>query len=473
MILKLSHSSLSCLLGSLLMATSGCGTSPPGASDASSGGASTGGALPGGGNSSGGSPVGSGGGVGNGGAPGAGGLLTVGGSSSGSGGATGASGGLTGSSGGNTNTGGTGEPGTFPTATELVGRMGLGWNLGNSLDAPEGETAWGNPTITPALLTAVKNAGFGAVRIPVTWSLHTGPGPSFTIEPSFMSRIAEVVGYAKAAGLPSIINVHHDGADALDGVEWLTLNDSQGNVTEDNNAAVEARFVAVWQQITSHFKDYEGDLLFESMNEIHDGYDAPDPAYYDIINNLNQVFVDIVRESGGNNDKRCLVIPGYNTNIDYTLAGFERPDDPATDRLILSVHFYDPWSYAGEGSTHTWGASSPGTDTWGQETYVVDQYTKLKTQFIDQGLPMIVGEYGAVHQAGYETYRRYYMEYVTKVMIDRGLVPFYWDNGGANSGADGFGLIDRNSGSILQPTIVAAMMKAANETYSLDQVPKP
>jgi len=368
-----------------------------------------------------------------------------------------------------------GTPGAFPTAEELLGALQLGWNLGNSLDAPESETAWGNPTITAALFTAVKAAGFGAVRIPVTWSMHTGAGPSYTLDATFLARVHEVVGFANAAGLPAIINIHHDGADAYDGdgVEWLTLNDAQGNVTEQNNQAVEARFTAVWTQLANSFKDAGSSVLFESMNEIHDGYDAPDPAYYEIINHLNQVFVDLVRDSGGNNAQRCLVIPGYNTNIDYTLAGFEAPTDSSPNHLILSVHFYDPWSYAGEGSTHTWGSASPGKDSWGQEDYVVSQYDKLKAQFVDQGLPMIVGEYGAVHQTGYDDYRRYYMEYVTKVLVDRGIVPFYWDNGGANSGADGFGLISRADGSSMHPTILAAMVKAATNPYSLSEVPLP
>lgn len=468
-ILRLTYRSLPFMLGSLAIGFGGCGNGTPGTVDAS-GGSALGGAFPSGGNATGGA-VSAGGTGGQGSATGSGGTLVTGGSPNGLGG--GFTGGGPGDAGGSQGAGGSRDPETFRTATELVSSLSLGWNLGNSLDAPEGETAWGNPTITPALLMAVKSAGFDAVRIPVTWTLHTGPAPTFTIEPTFLTRVAEVVGYAKAAGLPAIINLHHDGADEYEGVEWLTLNDGQGDVTPENNAAVEARFVAIWRQIAEHFKGHDENLLFESMNEIHDGYDAPDPAYYEIIHHLNQVFVDLVRESGGNNAERCLVVPGYNTNIDYTLAGFERPDDVANDRLILSVHFYDPWSYAGEGSTHTWGAASPGSDSWGQETYVVDQYSKLKTQFIDQGLPMIVGEYGAVHQADYEPYRRYYMEYVTKVMVDRGLVPFYWDNGSASSGMDGFGLLDRSTGSILHPTILAAMLKAATESYPLDQVPEP
>jgi len=435
----------------------------PGPAAGSGGATATGGALGGGG-----APVAGTGGVSasggavTGGVPGAGGI--------GSGGAPSPSGGAPGTGG---SVGSGGSNGAFTSAADLVASLTLGWNLGNSLDAPDGETGWGNPTVTPALLSAVAAAGFDAVRIPVTWSMHTGASPGYVIDSAFMTRVEEVVGYANAAGLVAIINVHHDGAEGLEGVEWLKLEDASGNVTEENNTAVRERFLAVWTQIATHFKDHGPDLLFESMNEIHVGYDAPDPAYYDVITDLNQEFVDLVRSTGGNNLERCLVVPGYNTNIDYTVAGFEVPTDPTADRLILSVHFYDPWSYAGEGSTHTWGVASPNTDSWGQEDFVVTQYDKLVASFISQGLPMIVGEYGAVQQDGYEDYRRYYMEYVTKVMVDRGLLPFYWDNGGANSGADGFGLISRTDGSSMRPDILEAMMRAATSDYELGDVALP
>lgn len=349
----------------------------------------------------------------------------------------------------------------------------MGWNLGNSLDVPEGETAWGNPNVTASLFEVVKAQGFGLVRIPVTWSLAIGPGPDYTIDAERLARVSEVVGFARSAGLLAIINLHHDGADAYDGVEWLTLNDAEGNVSEANNTLVREQFVRVWTQIADYFQDYDSGLLFESMNEIHDGYDAPDPAYYDIINDLNQTFVDLVRSGGGNNPTRHLVVPGYNTNIDYTVAGFELPEDSTQDHLILSVHYYDPWDYAGAATTNTWGAASPGSDTWGQEDYVVSQFEKLKTSFVDQGIPMIVGEYGAVHQADFADYRRYYMEYVTKAARDRGIVPVYWDNGGANSGADGFGLFDRTSGAVLHPDLLSAMVRATTENYSLTEIALP
>jgi len=358
--------------------------------------------------------------------------------------------------------------------------MRIGWNLGNSLDAPESETAWGNPPVTPELLQTVAGAGFSLVRIPVTWSLHTGPGPEFTIEPAWLARVAEVVDYARNAGLYAIINVHHDGADGFANsngrpVEWLTLNDPSGAISDANNAAVRARFEAVWRQIAAKFASYGEELLFESMNEIHDGYGKPDPKYFGIINALNQDFVDVVRASAGNNSQRHLVVPGYNTNIDHTLAGFELPKDPTPGRLILSVHYYDPYLFALQGQKNTWGKASPGNDGWGQEDFVVGQFDKLKAKYIDQGVPLIIGEYGACYQQGFDDYRRYYMEYVTKAAVDRGIVPIYWDNGAEGSGGEKFGLFSRSTYAPLHPKLLEAMQRAAKGSYALSEValPKP
>jgi len=349
----------------------------------------------------------------------------------------------------------------------------IGWNLGNSLDAPEGETTWGNPAVTRALLEAVADAGFEVVRIPVTWSLHMGGAPDYTIDATWMNRVAEVVGYALDAGLYTIINLHHDGADGYEGVEWITLNDGSGRITDANNRAVQDRFIKVWTQIASHFRNSDARLLFESMNEIHDGYGEPDPQYHTIINSLNQVFVDTVRASGGHNATRYLIIPGYNTNIDDTLEGFSLPVDTAVDRLILSVHYYDPYQYAIQASTNTWGADSPQSDSWAQEKWVRSQFDKLENAYIGNGIPVIIGEYGAVNQSGFKNYRRYYMEYVTKAAFDRNIVPVYWDNGSQKSGADAFGLFDRNSNGVLHPTVLQAMMRAVSKDYDLEDVEPP
>jgi Endoglucanase len=359
------------------------------------------------------------------------------------------------------------------TSPELLAKLRLGWSLGNSLDVPNGETMWGNPRVTPELLATVAKAGFALARIPVTWAQHMGSAPSYIIDQSWLERVAEVVGFARSAGLYSIINLHHDGADGMKEAGWLSLKDADGKTTEENNAVVRAQFVAVWTQIAKYFANQGEELMFESMNEVHDGYGKADPRHLEIVNDLNQAFVNLVRASGGNNSKRHLIVPGYNTNIDETLKAFKLPIDSAKNRLILSVHYYDPYLFALQGKTHTWGSASPGTDDWGQEDFVQCQFDKLKSRYVDQGVPVIIGEYGATHQRGYEDYRRYYMEYVTKAAVDRGLVPVYWDNGGRGSGGESFALINRNDNSVLHPKLMEAMLRAATSAYSLKDIAPP
>jgi endoglucanase len=122
-----------------------------------------------------------------------------------------------------------------------------------------------------------------------------------------------------------------------------------------------------------------------------------------------------------------------------------------------------------EAKTHTWGSASPGRDDWGQEDFVVTQFNKLKSRYVDQGVPVVIGEYGAVYQDGYEDQQRYYVEYVTKAAVDRGLVPVYWDNGG-RGGRDGFALMDREETKVLRPKLMEAMLRAATSSYSLGDV---
>lgn len=357
--------------------------------------------------------------------------------------------------------------------------MKIGWNLGNSLDSidpsksdTEVEAAWGNPKVTPALIQAVADAGFGVVRIPVTWIGRFGPAPDYTIRPAFIQRVEEVVNYVLDRGLYAIINLHHDGAEGVSG-QWISLVNASGQVDAAHDAKVIEQLEKMWTQIAKHFEPYGERLIFESMNEIKVGYGQPLQAYLDQVNALNRAFVSTVRATGGNNATRCLVVPGYNTNIEHTLAGFVAPQDTSPGRLILSVHYYDPWSYAGAATTHTWGAGAPGADNWGQEDWVRSVVGKLKTTYVDKGLPVIWGEYGAVHQAGYEQYNRYYVEYVTKAVHDAGMVPIYWDNGSTGSGEEAFGLFNRANNTVLHPPILEAMMRAVTSNYALDDVQKP
>lgn len=349
------------------------------------------------------------------------------------------------------------------TAVEMAEKLNLGWNLGNSFDAYSSgradETAWGNPETTAALLNAVKAAGFDTIRIPVSYLGRTGDAPDYAIETAWLDRIQEVVDAAMEAGLYAIINIHHDGNNDTANGAWI-------DCTAEDQTPVQEKLGKLWEQIAERFRDYDERLIFESMNEIHDGtYQPPRGAdgqrFYDNINALNQVFVDTVRASGGNNADRWLLVPGYNTNIDYTIAGFVLPQDSAESRLMVSVHFYDPYQYALEENFNTsvWGSAAQGNCGWGNEDYVDAQFEKLETVYVENGIPVIIGEYGAINK-NQDEYRNYYMEYVTKSACEHSLVPVYWDNG--YNGDFGFALFDRATGDVLHQDMLDAMNKASS-----------
>lgn len=220
-----------------------------------------------------------------------------------------------------------------------------GWNLGNQLEANSGgtpsETAWGNPTITEKLIKQVKAQGFKSIRIPVSYLSKIGAGPNYTIDSKWLDRVQEVVDMCIDNGLYAIINVHGDGYYSVKG-GWLLCGEPASE-----QKTIKAKYKKVWEQIAKRFKNYDDHLVFESMNEEFDGtYNNPNPEYYNNINAYNQIFVDTVRKAGGKNNNRYLLVPGWNTDINYTAGdyGFKIPND-STGRLMISVHYYDPWKF--------------------------------------------------------------------------------------------------------------------------------
>ncbi|MCQ2219292.1 MAG: glycoside hydrolase family 5 protein [Paludibacteraceae bacterium] len=334
--------------------------------------------------------------------------------------------------------------------------IGLGWNLGNSLDAHNygnaSETAWGNPESTLNTFIGVKNAGFSAVRIPVTWLGHIGSAPEYKIEESYMEHVAKVVGYAKEAGLKVIVNIHHDGANSQ---YWLDVLGSSKD--ENKNNQVKAQLSAMWKQIAERFKR-EGDyLIFEGMNEIHDGgwgwgQNLTDGgAQYRVMNEWLQTFVDAVRSVGGENTYRYLGCPGYDTNVDHTINEIKVPTDVVDDKLLVAVHFYDPYTYTLNNEKDEWGHTGVNKENWGDEDNVTNIFSRLKTKFMDNNIPVYLGEFGNVHRSTdrAEAFRKYYLEYVCKAASDYDLPLFFWDNGGKGFGAEQSGLIDHGTGEYI------------------------
>lgn len=206
-------------------------------------------------------------------------------------------------------------------ATRLASELGIGWNLGNQMDAQvngvASETAWGNQKTTQTCFDKLKALGFSTVRIPVTWLGHIGEAPEYKIDEAWLDRVAEIVGYAEKAGLKAIVNIHHDGADSK---YWLDIAGAAAN--SELQSQILAEITAVWGQIAAKFADKGDFLIFEAFNEIHDGnwgWGAnrnDGGAQYRCLNEWNAAFVKAVRAAGGYNTERLLGVPAYCTNIE-------------------------------------------------------------------------------------------------------------------------------------------------------------
>ena len=368
--------------------------------------------------------------------------------------------------------------------TQITEAMGLGWNLGNQLEASSGglpsETCWGNPEITKELIDTVKAQGFKTVRIPVSYLDMIGDGPDYKIDTDWLDRVQEVVDYVVDNDMFAIVNMHGDGYYTVDHAWLLCAED------DDKQTEIKDKYGKVWTQIADRFKDYDQHLIFESMNEeFNNDYGKPDANAYENINAYNQIFVDSVRATGSNNEKRWLLLPGWNTNIEYTANdeyNFKIPTDNGCKadgkRIMISVHYYDPFNFTideNKTARTQWGKYAvKNYDNWGQEDYVDSQMALLNEKFVSQGYPVVIGEFGAQDKtekfADYNEFRRYWSEYLIKAAKKNGVVCVYWDNG--YNGNKGFGIIDRNSLEITQPDLIAGMMRAINSTDDYE-IPSP
>ena len=363
--------------------------------------------------------------------------------------------------------------------SQITEAMGVGYNLGNSLEAASAgtpnETAYGNPKLTEDLVLAAKDAGFKSIRIPVSYLSMIDDNNGYKIDSTWLDRVQQVVDYCVDNDMYAIVNMHGDGYTTVNG-GWLLCGSS-------DQTKIKAKYKACWEQIADRFKGYDEHLIFESMNEEFDGtYGTPGRSAYANINAYNQIFVDTVRRSGGNNDQRWLLIPGWNTNIDYTAGdyGFEMPTDnylssniaSGQKRIMISVHYYDPWDFCGteSGAVTQWGDSvtdaskKPG---WGDESYMASQFKKMYTKFVSQGYPVVIGEFGAINKENYDSQNKICRaEYYQKVCYyakQYGMIPVAWDNG--YNGEYGFAIIDRYSNKVVHQELMDAMM----EIYGGDQ----
>lgn len=330
------------------------------------------------------------------------------------------------------------------SAMDIVKDIKVGWCLGNTLDSynitwdvSDYETGWGNPVTTKSMIDAVKAEGFNAVRIPVSWNDHMNGD---TIDSAWLDRVNQVVDYAIDNGMYTILNVHHDD------YTWL-------NPTKADEAAVKARLVKIWEQLSERFKDYDQHLIFEGMNEprvigSQNEWTGGTPEEREVINNLFAAFVDTVRKSGGNNSSRALIITSHAASIEAdAVNAVTVPND---GNIIVSIHYYSPWEFAGgENSRSDWGTDA--------DKQALDKgFDFLKTTFIDKGVPVIIGEFGATNK-GNDSVRESYTEYYVKSAKQRGISCFMWDNGLK----DEFGLLNRSDNSWYFKGVVDAAVRGA------------
>jgi len=325
----------------------------------------------------------------------------------------------------------------LPTAQQIASKMKLGWNLGNVLEATwVPRNSYGSTT--QRTIDSVKVAGFNTVRLPVAWFYHSDTA-TYKIDATWLANVKKVVDYCIKDSMYVVMNTHWDTG-------WL-----DDHINVNDSAKVNARQRAHWTQIANYFKAYNDHLLFASANEPP----AKDATQMSVLLSYHQTFINAVRATGGNNSSRTLVIQGPSTDITTTNNLMNKmPVDSIANRLIVEVHYYTPWNFCGlEGDAswgkmfYYWGKGNHSTTdatrnaTWGEESDMDKYLGQMKTKFVDKGIPVIIGEYGAfrrdlssvsppsdqtLHNASIKAYYRYFV----KAAMNRGIITYCWDTGG-------------------------------------------
>jgi len=343
------------------------------------------------------------------------------------------------------------------SSMELTKNMKIGWSLGNTLDAncadtldyskdqTASETCWGNVKTTEGLFTALMKDGFDTFRIPTTWDGHFGEGPDYKIDSAWMKRVHEVVDYAYKNGAYVILNIHHE--------KW--------NYAFANNLEkAKTILVAIWKQIAAEFADYDEHLIFEGLNEPRKVGDpvewtGGDSEGWDFVNQMNELFVKTIRGCSGENAKRHLMIPTYAaTTQDSAINAFKLPS--GDNNLIVSLHAYTPYNFALNNAD---GAVT----TFDNPSELDSLFNLIKTKFISQNIPVIIGEFGAMSREN-DAERAKWAEYYTKGAKAIGVPCVIWDNGVFEGTGERFGLIDRTTFEIKAPEVVNSLMKGIGST---------
>ena len=357
----------------------------------------------------------------------------------------------------------------YPTAQQWNKDV-VGWNLGNQFEcsAPNqdgesieignpansinAETAWGNPRVTKEMIQAVKNAGFNAIRIPIRWQCHITNSDEMSIDQDWIDRIKEVVGWCLDNDLKVIINAHHE--------KWL--ENYPTNAYKQINCK---KLGLLWNNIASAFADYDSRLAFAGTNEVQDNWKVPTTENLEVQNAYNQTFVDAVRNTGGNNAKRHLIVQTYTCNPWYGInGGFDIPKDAdgnGNNYMSVEFHFYQPWSYAGDCTYDYWGADykTAGKAPDEDEIWMTEFFEKAVNTWSKQGLGIVIGEWGVTDHYKSDSEKdkvhanmTYYCNFLTKEAHDRGFSTFVWDNNkfDNDTGRENYGIFDRSENKTME-----------------------
>ena len=357
-------------------------------------------------------------------------------------------------------------------AMKVTRMLGFGWNLGNHFDShnngqpvPESWGSWWDrATPTEALYQSLAKAGVKTIRIPVTWGCWQGEAPEYLIDANYMATVKQNVLWAKAAGLYVVLNTHHDEY-------WQDAFAASG--TTAVNDELKARIAATWTQIAEAFKNEGEYLILETFNELNHNWQTPTSGELTIMNEWNQVAVDAIRSTGGQNATRWIAVPSYQASPALALRDeFKLPAD-AAKKLIVAVHCYDPYNFTlAEKLTTTWG-------TEGDKLAITKLLNQLKAKFIDQDIPCYLGEFGCSRHATEEEnrIRDYYLEYFCRAAHFAGLAACLWDNHNPGEGSEHHAFFSHNDGSWMdgQEAIVKTMIKAVTSSdpqYTLESIQK-
>ena len=381
----------------------------------------------------------------------------------------------------------------LPNAMEIAGKMYPGWNLGNTLEGGGSdnnytnkgglgaEKAWQGTTTTQQIIDFVAAQGFKSVRIPAAWVMgHIVDPDELTIDAAWMARVKEIVDYCINDNLYVLLNDHWDGG-------WI-----QGTFKTDISASTVQenciKMKKLWTQIAETFKDYDEHLLFAGLNEP----EAETEAQINVLMTYEQAFIDAVRATGGNNASRTLVVQGPNTSIELSskYVDMSKFVDSASKALMIEVHYYSPPQFTGvwEGPNgdepfYFWGAANhvpSGTYkkyncTWGEESYVREQFDMMKKNFVDKGIPVILGEYGANWrefsntsiQKKHDASIRLFHKTINEEAVKRGIIPYVWDINNPNRYGTGgiMCIIDRSKPAVFDQNSLDGILEGSAATW--------